>query len=67
MDARAPVMQSWSPSPLTGPFSTIKAALPVFSPTTPPKDPNSPLVSVGTFLEAECPNEATGSSVGTNG
>ena len=67
MDARPPVMRSWSPSPRTGPSSTIKTTLSVFSPVTPPKAPNNPLVSVGMFPEAEYPNDAIGSSVGSNG
>ena len=45
----------------------MKAVLPVSTSVALPKDSNSQLVSVGTFPEAEHPNEATGSSVGPNG
>ena len=67
MDSRLSAMWCRSPSPRTSLSSTIKAVLSGFSPMTPPKAPNRPLVSVGTFLEAEFPNEATGSPVGPNG
>ena len=67
MDARPPGTRSRSPSPRTGPSSTVKAALPVSSLVTPPKAPNSPLMPVDTSPKAECPNEATDSSVVPNG
>ena len=67
MDARPPVMRSRSPGPRTGPSSTMQAKLPVSSPVTPLKGPNSPLVPVGMSPKAERPSEATDSSVGPNG
>ena len=66
VDARPPVMRSRSPSPRTGPSSTIKVVLSLFSPVKLWKVPNSSLVSVGMFPQSECANEATGSFAGPN-
>ena len=45
----------------------MEAALHVFLHIFPPQAHDTPLVSVGTSPETECPNEVTESSMGRNG